>query len=355
MLSIRGFIYLLLGGTVLAQAPGVPIEEQVPISRNEQILSAAEKLRDADALLSSEKVAAQLTAPAGGKIDLVEEQNRPLTGRDLAKRARAAYTRIGWYYRCTKCDKWHLDFSGGYAIAQDALVTCHHCLSPRPDMREAFLIALNRQNEVIPITEIIAASAQMDCVILRVKGGGLSPLALREDVAPGDRVSCFSEPLGQQGYFSNGIINRFYWKPGRSMKDGSLEQLESLRVNVSTDWAPGSSGAAVLDEYGNAIGHVSQIAPLAPTGRMANAVVPEKLKDAVAVGDEKPKKAAPPKPESVVITLHEAVPARGIRALAEHAGKFSTPVEGAAAEGKEIPVVKEKPAESKSPTESGAR
>ncbi len=355
MRSLHGSFYLLLGATVFAQAPGVPIEEQVPISRNEQILSAAEKLRDSDALLSSEKVAARLAAPAAGKIDLVEQQNRPLTGRDLAKRAREAYTRIGWYYRCTKCDKWHLDFSGGYAIAQDVLVTCHHCLSPRPDMREAFLIALNRQNEVLPITEIIAGSAQMDCVILRVKGGGLSPLALREDVAPGDRVSCFSEPLGQQGYFSNGIINRFYWKRGRSMKDGSLEQLESLRVNVSTDWAPGSSGAAVLDEYGNAIGHVSQIAPLAPTGRMANAVVPEKIKDAVAVGDEKPKKAAPPKPESVVITLHEAIPARGIRALAEHAGKFPSAGEGTTPTGNETPAAKEKSAEPKSSSENGAQ
>ena len=213
---ICGLLSLVFGVSVFAQAPGVRIEEQVPLSRNEQILSAAEKLRDADALLSSEKVAAQLAAPAGGKINMVEQQHRPLTGPDLAKRAREAYARVGWYYRCTKCDKWHLDFSGGYAIAQDALVTCHHCLIPRPDMREAFLIALNPQNEVLPITEIIASSAQLDCVILRVKGSGLSPLALREDVAPGDRVSCFSEPLGQQGYFSNGIINRFYWKPGRS-------------------------------------------------------------------------------------------------------------------------------------------
>ena len=33
-----------------------------------------------------------------------------------------------------------------------------------------------------------------------------------------------------------------------------------MRLNVSTDWAPGSSGSAVLDEYGNVIGHVSTIA-----------------------------------------------------------------------------------------------
>lgn len=32
-----------------------------------------------------------------------------------------------------------------------------------------------------------------------------------------------------------------------------------FQQNVSTEWAPGSSGAAVIDECGNAIGHVSEI------------------------------------------------------------------------------------------------
>ena len=36
-------------------------------------------------------------------------------------------------------------------------------------------------------------------------------------------------------------------------------QKDHLRVNVSTDWAPGSSGSAVLDQCGNVIGHVSTI------------------------------------------------------------------------------------------------
>jgi hypothetical protein len=172
---------------------------------------------------------------------------------------------------------------------------------------------------------------------VRVEGRGLSPLPLREDVAPGDRVSCFSEPLGQAGYFSNGIVNRFYWKPGRAGIDGSLEQLESLRVNVSTDWAPGSSGAAVLDEHGNAIGHVSRVAPLAPTGRIANREVSEPVKDAVAVGDEKPKKTTPRKPETVVITLHEAIPARAIRALATHAESAGATKDAAPASAKADP------------------
>jgi hypothetical protein len=315
-------------GPALAQAPGVPIEEQQPLSRNEQILASAARLRESGALLTTEQVAAQLAAPTGGQIALLEPLDRPLTGRDLARKARDGYVRVGWYYRCTKCEKWHLDFGGGYAVAPDVLVTCHHLLIPKADMREAFLVAMNRQNEILPITAIVARSEQMDCVILQVQGGNLSPLALREDVAPGDRVFCFSEPLGQPGYFSNGIVNRFFWKPGRGGKEGSLDELEYLRVNVSTDWAPGSSGAAVLDEYGNAIGHVSLVAPMSPSGRLAKAMTPQAMKDALAVGDEKPKeskKATRSPDEAVVITLHEAVAARAVRALAAQAGEGIVP------------------------------
>lgn len=47
------------------------------------------------------------------------------------------------------------------------------------------------------------------------------------------------------------MVNRFYVRG----KKGD----ESSRMEVSTDWAPGSSGAAVVDQCGNAIGHVSEI------------------------------------------------------------------------------------------------
>jgi hypothetical protein len=64
---------------------------------------------------------------------------------------------------------------------------------------------------------------------------------------------------------------------------------EATRLDVTTDWAPGSSGAAVLDEWGNAIGHVTAIA---------------------ALGDSTRKQAGP-----TLITLHEAVSAHDVLSL----------------------------------------
>jgi hypothetical protein len=316
--AIRNFyIASVLGALglspVFGQAPGVAIESQQPLMNNPKLLAQAGRLREADALLKEDKVAEQLSRPSGGPIELAEPSRRPLSGRELAARAREAYVRLGWYYRCKRCDKWHLDAAGSYAIAPDALATCYHCLQPKAEMKEGFLIAIDAKEKVHAIQSVLAGSRSMDCAIVRVSDGGLTPLALQDDVAPGDKVSCFSEPLGQHGYFTTGIVNRFYWNQGKRGEAGSLDELKSLRVNVSTDWAPGSSGAAVLDEFGNVIGHVSRIATLTRGGQ---AQTPPPTNE--SAGDEKTTEVKHPAPvaDPVMITLHEAVPARSVRALA---------------------------------------
>jgi hypothetical protein len=304
---------------VFGQAPGVPIETQEPVMNDREILAKATKLREAGELLNAEDIAAQLGTPKGGEVPLVEPSTTPMKGRDLARRARESYLRLGWYYRCKRCDNWHLNFAGAYAIGSDVIATCYHCVEPNGDMREGYLIALDTAGNVLPVTAIVAANKQMDGAILRVKGTLPKPLALQDNVAPGDTAYCFSEPLGQYGYFSTGIINRFVWLRGKPSKGEGVDKVAYLRVNVSTDWAPGSSGAAVLDECGNVIGHVARISPLSKGGRTAPEP-PKPGKDALAVGDEKSVKKDPVIRENpVLITLHEAIPARAIRTLAQEA------------------------------------
>jgi hypothetical protein len=73
------------------------------------------------------------------------------------------------------------------------------------------------------------------------------------NVYPGDGAWCYSDPLGRASYFSEGVVNRFYYQEGKDRR--------GARMEVSTDWAPGSSGSAVVDECANAIGFVSAIQP----------------------------------------------------------------------------------------------
>lgn len=222
-----------------------------------KIQAAAKALRDEQALLDMPAVKAQLTRTTC-ELKLPPPREKKLTGREIWQAARRSYMRIGWYHLCTNCDKWHLRLAGGYVVTADGVVaTCDHVIRPdEKGMREGFLLAADDDGHVFPVTALLACNEAGDAALIRVKAEGLTPLPLNTDVAPGDGVWCYSEPMGRRGYFSQGIVNRFVVK-SRSPKDGA-----PVAINVSADWAPGSSGAALLDDRGNAIGHVSVISPL---------------------------------------------------------------------------------------------
>jgi len=293
-----------------AQAPGEPITSSEPAARDAALLAKAKALYDAGKLLDRPRVAALLKAPQPAHVALRTPSAQPLPVRDLAVRARQAYLRVGWYFLCPDCGHWHLNFAGGYAISADGVVaTCCHCVDPGDAKGEGYLVAADSTGAVLPVTTVLAANRVLDCALVRVAGGTLTPLALNADAATGDAAYLFSDPLNTRGYFSAGIVNRFYWQNEKGANLTTLAGVQRLRLNVSTDWAPGSSGAAVLDGCGNAIGHVAVISALHkdPARAAAKSSAPDK---------DAPESHGHDLRNDPLITLHEAIPARGVLLLA---------------------------------------
>jgi thiol-disulfide isomerase/thioredoxin/S1-C subfamily serine protease len=249
----------------IEKALGLPVSNTPPVASTrpsakpaapptppDPLLEIAPKVVKPERFLSHEAVKAQLKSPKPGLISLVAESTQSKSSRDVARTARAAHLRIGWFYRCTRCDKMHLNMAGAYAVAPDVVATANHVIEPPATLKEGSLIVANADNEIFATTAILGADAKADVALIRVTAGGLKPLPLRADVELGEPAYCFSDPLKHRGYFSAGIVNRLY-------SLDSTEGAASQRLNVSTDWAQGSSGSAVLDEYGNVIGHVARI------------------------------------------------------------------------------------------------
>lgn len=238
---------------VASTRPSVkPSTPAAPPAPPDPLLEIAPKVVKPERFLSHEAVKAQLKSPNPGLISLVAESTQSKSSRDVARTARAAHLRVGWFYRCTRCDKMHLNMAGAYAVAPDVVATANHVIEPPATLKEGSLIVANADNEIFATTAILGADAKADVALIRVTAGGLKPLPLRADVDLGEPAYCFSDPLKHRGYFSAGIVNRLY-------SLDSAEGAASQRLNVSTDWAQGSSGSAVLDEYGNVIGHVARI------------------------------------------------------------------------------------------------
>ncbi len=197
--------------------------------------------------------------------------------------------------------RWTFNLSGGYTLTADgAAVTCHHVVAPPDDdAKNSFLVAADDDDHLYPVTEILADNPDTDTCIFRVKGDHLTPLALATDTTPGDKVVCFSDPMTQRGYYSEGVVARFLTRPLGSAPKGKQDPAtQPVWVEVSTEYAMGSSGSAVLDACGNAVGHVSEI---------------ESMVDDQTDLPIKSRSNAP----GTVIIFHDLIGASNVRALIE--------------------------------------
>ncbi len=282
-----------------AQSPTVPIYPADSRS-DTRMADEAKRMREAGAL-SRETVLTNQFARTICELTLPSAHSSRLSGRELWAASRAAHVRVGWNFLCTRCNDWHLNLAGGYALTKDgAVATCFHAVKTPANFKQGYLVAIDELGRLHAVTEILASDERTDACIIRTSARDLKPLPLSTNVFPGDRAFCFSDPLGQRGYFSDGIVNRFLQ---RSRGTGT-NTTTATRLNVTTDWAPGSSGSAVLDEFGNAIGHVTTITTL-PAAPAATATAEKGKADSART----------------LITLHEAVSAKDVLALIQKPGK----------------------------------
>ena len=281
----RGLFLGLLCIASALHAEAVSAEPQkgvVPPELESSLVTRGRALAEAGKLMSGEAFLAAETRPAPALIELLPPLAQRLSGREIAALARAAYVGVGWLFQCTKCSRWHANIAGGYAIANDTVVTAQHVLNAPGNMKPGtgYLMAVRGEDDILEIAGVLAVDAEADVAVLRMNASDLKPIRLAEDASVGDSVFCLSDPRGVHAYFSAGIVNRRYTK-----EQGHADDPRDQRLHVSTDWAQGSSGAAVLDERGNAVGHVSRIRAL--------------------LGEKSGESAAAPS----VMSLHEAIPA----------------------------------------------
>lgn len=289
-LAVMGLIVIPVVTLVHAQSPDTPIFEQGKRSRqidSKAVVEAMLRLKQEGKLISKSEIEKQLLAPQPQAIALIPAHTRELSTEEVAAAARAANLKVGYCYLCERCDEWHTQLAGGYAIAEDVIVTCDHLLNAKTKMREGYLMAMDQDGNVAGTVAVMARSADMDLAILRVSGAKFKPVPLNSNIRQGSASYCFSKPMGLNGYFSAGIVNRFFFDESYQGEDeGSLDALRHLRVNFSNDWAPGSSGSPLLDQAGNVIGHVSTIS-------------------GVSSGKDK----------NIYITLHTGTPARSVERM----------------------------------------
>lgn len=192
------------------------------------------------------------------KLNLPAPSSTVLSPEELyTKRLNGALI-FGKMYSCGQCPDMHLSLiATASAITEDGVCLANYHMVQQIVSREGVLkgdsayFLADRDGEIFPIVEVMAFSREEDIAVIRVdtRGKKLEPIPLGQDAATGSHVNLISHPKQMLYTYTQGYVSRntMYNYPDRPVLD---------LMEVTADFAEGSSGGPFMDDKGNLIGMV---------------------------------------------------------------------------------------------------
>ena len=190
---------------------------------------------------------------ASGVRLLAPAKDRKLDGEESYRTAAAAAVLVTGAYKCDKCTRWHCTLASGVVVDPDGVIATNHHVAAG-EAAEAMGV-LTADGRFFPVTEVLATNKNNDVALLRVAGKDLAALPVRDDLGAGATIYCYSHPANAFGCFSDGIVTR-YCRLGGPDRNGAVF------MQVTADYARGSSGGPIIDQAGNLVGLVSSTSPV---------------------------------------------------------------------------------------------
>ncbi len=229
---------------------------------------ASKPINDAQLLTEFEKEASSLYKQNGGvdadtykeqlsrkqwQIETLSPNQQLFSGALFYNKFKTGVLMMGKMYHCGHCPKEHISAASAFVISHEGIcATNYHVFKSydpsKPNEYITFFVMDAEQN-VYPVTEVLAASKQDDLAIFKIdmQGKKLTPLNLGVEQPIGSDIHLISHPDNRFYTYTQGHINRTYFKPGTT----------KIRQSISAEFAKGSSGAPVMDNYGNVVGIVA--------------------------------------------------------------------------------------------------
>jgi S1-C subfamily serine protease len=218
----------------------------------------------------------------------------PIPREAIYARAAASTVLFGTAFKCDKCTRWHSSMASGVIIDPAGVIaTNYHVAVAGKGSAMGVLLA---DGTFLPVTEVLAANQRQDVALVRVDTAGktLPALPVRTDLAAGAEVLCMSNPDNCAGYLTEGIVAR-YSRQATPRGNGPVW------MQITADYAKGSSGGPILDHNGNVVGLVSS----------TNSVYYDEGKGGA--------------PTNLQMVRHNCVPAQSIAALVQSGRPEATP------------------------------
>jgi len=146
----------------------------------------------------------------------------------------------------------------GIVLSEDGVcATNYHVMRPfldekmKPNNTDSLMFIANSKGEVCPIREILSYNIDGDIAIFKIDplNTRMKAIPLGKDAYVGAKVYAFTHPDGYFYYFSTGNVAR--------NTAINTKGVFGNRMDITADYAKGSSGGPIIDKFGNLVGMVS--------------------------------------------------------------------------------------------------
>ncbi|RKR81794.1 trypsin-like peptidase [Mucilaginibacter gracilis] len=190
---------------------------------------------------------------------LVKPGQKEMTAAQIIKDRRDGVLMIYKYYKATEKEpeKAQLYATASALTADGICVSNWHVfmgvVQPEETLaaNDSVTFVVTLKGDVYPIQQILAFNKNADAAIFKINTGNayLSPIPLGTELAVGETVHTLTNPEQYIYYYSKGVVAR----KTANHKIGAMGD----RMEITADYAKGSSGGPILDDRGNMAGMVS--------------------------------------------------------------------------------------------------
>ena len=212
-----------------------------------RFVGGMEAIRNSGKNVSTGELLKQLKSRRRCDVPLPDSDPNPpiLSAPQIYDHARRATLVLGHIYQCDKCDKWHPNLAGAVVIDPSGIAVTNYHVMDKP--KAGAFGATTIDGKIFPVLEVLAASPEDDLAVVRLGGGPFESVPVSAGDPVGSEINVISHPNGGFYTFSKGAIARYYFDPKK----------KSDRLQITADYARGSSGCGVFNEAGELTGIVA--------------------------------------------------------------------------------------------------
>ena len=190
-------------------------------------------------------------------------QKRKLKPGEIIERGRESVLMVFKYMRATIRPEYIMPWATAVVLSEDGVcVTNCHVLwqlidaSARLDLRDSLLFVATEAGKIYSITSVLSYNRDGDLAFFKIdtRGDRLVPMPLGKYLSIGSNVHALTHPAGYPYTYTNGVVSRTFTK--------EFGNLFGNRVEITADFAKGSSGGPIMDDRGNMIAMVSCLHPI---------------------------------------------------------------------------------------------